>query len=878
LIDLKKGSGMIFQHLKKSVSAGLLSAVVIVLVCVVSPAETDAALIGHWNFDEGSGQTAADSSGSGNDGTLGITAGVDNEDPTWESVSCGYALTFDGSDDEVDLSSVPIGNRSAWTFTAWIKTTSTAKMTIYSEGNSGSDNYVYIDKRSDGKVEYYLKNSPDWPIFSGTTVVHDGEWHLVTIVQRSPTNRELYVDGNSEGTNTEDSGTVSHDVATIGTLNYQYGPTDYFAGNIDDVRLYDHALSLAEISALAASPPSDCGWMATGSYTGNGTSQSITGLDFQPDVVIIKADLATTEGVIRTATMSGSKGLYGTSAFESDNITSLDSDGFSVGSDSRVNGDTNTYYWVAFNADQDLEVGTYVGDGTASQAISLSGTFSPEYAIILCAEAEYAYNRASTGISTRMRNGGGNSAAISSLDANGFTVGDGSTTHEDMNQLNQNYHYIAFNEVAGKTKVGSYAGTSTIQDITGVGFQPEYVMAQNKDTGDYLFQRSADMVGDASSHFYEALTTNRIKALIADGFQVGTYNPINEDTKNYSYVAFNITDGGSATTLYRSVGTDGSELVDDADCTVGISGSTATFNSDAACVMPDNIGVGDVLVYNNGSNQLAFIHGRTSAKVFTVKDKDGGTPAAASAGTSVGVYRAYTLLSNWESQTENGNIAEPTENDVNPSMDLVTANTIMMVACYNDAAMDDDLDIGDWTTGSSNYIRIFTPTDTSEVGTSQRHTGTAGTGFRIAQTIDLTSDAYHHAIRLRNSADYTRIEGIEIDGSGWTNGGKVFGIVVDGTIGASADIRYSHNIVHDIKNSTVHDAAGAYAIGLECDQGDCRLSNNIIYDIENKSARTDAEATGISVNDGNSWIYNNTVYNITNSVGTADYAIGDGRL
>jgi hypothetical protein len=130
LIDLKKGSGMIFQHLKKSVSAGLLSAVVIVLVCVVSPAETDAALIGHWNFDEGSGQTAADSSGSGNDGTLGITAGVDNEDPTWESVSCGYALTFDGSDDEVDLSSVPIGNRSAWTFTAWIKTTSTAKMTL----------------------------------------------------------------------------------------------------------------------------------------------------------------------------------------------------------------------------------------------------------------------------------------------------------------------------------------------------------------------------------------------------------------------------------------------------------------------------------------------------------------------------------------------------------------------------------------------------------------------------------------------------------------------------------------------------------------------------------------------------------------------------
>jgi hypothetical protein len=169
LIDLKKGSKMIFQHLKKSVSAGLLSAVVVVLLSFVSYAEADAALIGHWNFDEGSDQTAADSVGT-NDGTLGTTGGGDSADPTWESVACGYALSFDGSDDEVDLSSVPIGNRSAWTFTAWIKTTSTAKMTIYSEGNTLTDNYVYIDKKSGGELEYYLK---DGPLFSGSTVLHE---------------------------------------------------------------------------------------------------------------------------------------------------------------------------------------------------------------------------------------------------------------------------------------------------------------------------------------------------------------------------------------------------------------------------------------------------------------------------------------------------------------------------------------------------------------------------------------------------------------------------------------------------------------------------------------------------------------------------------
>ena len=38
---------------------------------------------------------------------------------------------------------------------------------------------------------------------------------------------------------------------------------------------------------------------------------------------------------------------------------------------------------------------------------------------------------------------------------------------------------IAFNEVAGKVKIGSYPGTGSDQDITGVGFQPEYILVQN---------------------------------------------------------------------------------------------------------------------------------------------------------------------------------------------------------------------------------------------------------------------------------------------------------------------------------------------------------------------------------------------------------------
>ena len=71
-------------------------------------------MIAQWAFDEGSGQTAADSAGS-NDGTLGTTAGVDSSDPAWACAAGGSALDFDGTDDEVSLSGVTIGNSAAWT-------------------------------------------------------------------------------------------------------------------------------------------------------------------------------------------------------------------------------------------------------------------------------------------------------------------------------------------------------------------------------------------------------------------------------------------------------------------------------------------------------------------------------------------------------------------------------------------------------------------------------------------------------------------------------------------------------------------------------------------------------------------------------------------
>jgi len=217
-------------------------------------AEVTAGLIAHWKFDEGTGQTAADSSGNGNDGMLGTTTGVDDQDPTWTCVSGPNSLTFDGDDDEVALPGPVIGDRTAWTVTAWIKVgADTAdKRTIYSEGDTSADEYwtLYVGE-SENYVKFWSPNGSAY--LSGTTNVEDDTWHLVTLVQRSKTDRELYVGTESQDTDDADMGTLNYDVAAIGTLDYVYGPCDWFKGTIDDVRIYDRALSVAEITALVAS-------------------------------------------------------------------------------------------------------------------------------------------------------------------------------------------------------------------------------------------------------------------------------------------------------------------------------------------------------------------------------------------------------------------------------------------------------------------------------------------------------------------------------------------------------------------------------------------------------------------------------------------------
>ncbi|MCH7474805.1 MAG: DUF2341 domain-containing protein, partial [Gemmatimonadetes bacterium] len=234
-------------------------------------------LVGHWNFDEGSGQTAADSSGNGNDGTLGSTPVVDANDPAWACVAGGYALSFDGAvvpnSDYVDAGSASmLDDLGPMTVSAWIKPSTVA-------GEFYSTFVAKSDAAGDSKWIFEIDNTlPEVHAFefninyattnlqrmtSDNAVSYD-VWQHVTVTwdgSASAANIHIYKNGTELTYQTTQNGvgTRDSDAALPLIIGFVTEIAPPLPGLIDDVRIYDRVLSAAEITTLAASTPTDCG-------------------------------------------------------------------------------------------------------------------------------------------------------------------------------------------------------------------------------------------------------------------------------------------------------------------------------------------------------------------------------------------------------------------------------------------------------------------------------------------------------------------------------------------------------------------------------------------------------------------------------------------
>ncbi len=314
-------------------------------------------------------------------------------------------------------------------------------------------------------------------------------------------------------------------------------------------------------------------------------------------------------------------------------------------------------------------------------------------------------------------------------------------------------------------------------------------------------------------------------------------------------------------TVYYSVGTSVADFKNGAP-TVTISTGTATFTTS----QPANVGVGDEITYSGGTK--AYISGRTSASVYTVTTATGLVPPDVGGATVNSITRAFNTLK----------VAATDSLDATHlnTFDLVAGNIQLNLACYNDGPDPSSyVRIEEpWITGPTNYIRVFTPTLSSEVGIFQRHTGVAGTGYRIAPTGPAGTDFFNF-ILVSTDTGYVRVEGVEIDGSGLTAGENVRGLMANDSA-TSQDVRFAHNLIHDITNTTIDDTDNSRVFGIFLDSTDnSKVANNIIYNLTSVSTYSQGQARGIEGDDPGKThhVYNNTLYNIR-ATATAGSATG----
>ena len=215
-------------------------------------------LVAHYTFDEGSGTTAGDSSATNNDGTL-------LDSPVWASGKIGSgALDFSGDFDRVEAAdNVALDYSGDFSVSFWFNSTQTPGGSARLVGQSaGSDGFViYTD--SSGDINWMVAGGGGSTTL-GAAAPLDGNWHLVTAV-RSGDNFELFIDGTSTATSTAVVGDASSsETLRIGSSSASSSEYD---GLLDDVRIYDRALSVSDVTELysytGASSPTDLDTVAT---------------------------------------------------------------------------------------------------------------------------------------------------------------------------------------------------------------------------------------------------------------------------------------------------------------------------------------------------------------------------------------------------------------------------------------------------------------------------------------------------------------------------------------------------------------------------------------------------------------------------------------
>ncbi|MFC1793658.1 LamG-like jellyroll fold domain-containing protein [Planctomycetota bacterium] len=202
-------------------------------------------LIHHWTLDETEGGIAYDSAGDKN--------AVLHGDPLWQSTSgrVDGALALDGENDFLRTPFILDPSAGSFCVFAWIKGTERGRAIISQNDSTGFSQLWIGADPSHGRLMTRLMHPPFSPLISDA-VITDGQWyHVGLMFDLEGLHRHLYVDGVKVAEDSDLVGGVALDGGLFIGVGEGINKATLFSGLIDDVRIYNTALSEEQIARLA---------------------------------------------------------------------------------------------------------------------------------------------------------------------------------------------------------------------------------------------------------------------------------------------------------------------------------------------------------------------------------------------------------------------------------------------------------------------------------------------------------------------------------------------------------------------------------------------------------------------------------------------------
>ena len=314
-------------------------------------------------------------------------------------------------------------------------------------------------------------------------------------------------------------------------------------------------------------------------YTGNGSTQSITGVGFQPDWCWLKNRSATQHHQVFDAVRTATKRIYPSSnAAEdtaADTLTAFDSDGFSLGANGGINGNGNdivAWNWkangagssnsngsipttVSVNTTAGFSIVKWVGNGSAGATIGHGLGATPAVIIEKITSStgdwlvyhhkntsapETEFLRLSQNNATQDEQSIWNDQAPTS---SVFYVGTESTVNGNGN----NCIAYCFTEKKGYSKFGSYTGNGdTDGNFVYTGFKPALVIFKVTNDADNWHMHDLERTTNGGNPLNKVLYPNLNNAegsvdidFLSNGFKCrSSNNAFNASGKPYVYLAF----------------------------------------------------------------------------------------------------------------------------------------------------------------------------------------------------------------------------------------------------------------------------------------------------------------------------------------------------